>query len=169
MSLIYAFVARGRTVLAEHSAIAGNFRTVAVECLQNSSITDDKFTVTADAYTFNYLVHSGYSESGTGCVRLFRAHVHGSCRHLRTRSRWHACPACEQQQRQAGVCCTACCRTSSCTRTHHMLPTDLVRAAPPATHTPTHSVPGGGGRGVRPADTFCVPGAAAGRVYGEVC
>lgn len=61
--LIYSFVAReGSTVLAEYSAIAGNFRAVALECLQNSQITDDKFTVTADAYTFNYLVHSGYSE-----------------------------------------------------------------------------------------------------------
>jgi hypothetical protein len=60
--LIYSFVARERSVLAEYSALAGNFRTVALECLQNSAITDDKFTVTADAYTFNYLVHSGYSE-----------------------------------------------------------------------------------------------------------
>jgi hypothetical protein len=60
--LIYSFVAREGTVLAEHSALAGNFRAVAVECLQNSQITDDKFTVTADAYTFNYLVHSGYSK-----------------------------------------------------------------------------------------------------------
>jgi vesicle-associated membrane protein 7 len=59
--LIYSFVAREGTVLAEHSALAGNFRAVAVECLQNSQITDDKFTVTADAYTFNYLVHSGYT------------------------------------------------------------------------------------------------------------
>lgn len=62
--LIYSFVARDGTVLAEYSALAGNFRAVAVECLQNSQITDDKFTVTADAYTFNYLVHAGYSECG---------------------------------------------------------------------------------------------------------
>ena len=61
--LLYSFVARDRTtVLAEYSALAGNFRAVAIECLQNSQITDDKFTVTADAYTFNYLVHSGYSK-----------------------------------------------------------------------------------------------------------
>lgn len=59
--LIYSFVAREGTVLAEYSALAGNFRAVAVECLQNSQITDDKFTVTADAYTFNYLVHAGYT------------------------------------------------------------------------------------------------------------
>lgn len=66
--LIYSFVAREGIVLAEYSALAGNFRAVAVECLQNSQITDDKFTVTADAYTFNYLVHSGYSKSaGWGC------------------------------------------------------------------------------------------------------
>jgi len=61
--LIYSFVARELTVLAEHSALGGNFRAVAIECLQNSQIKDDKFTVTADGYTFNYLVHSGYSES----------------------------------------------------------------------------------------------------------
>lgn len=67
--LIYSFVARDGTVLAEYSALAGNFRAVAVECLQNSQITDDKFTVTADAYTFNYLVHAGYSE----CRRLAAA------------------------------------------------------------------------------------------------
>jgi len=59
--LIYSFVARDLSVLAEYSALAGNFRAVAIECLQNSQITDDKFTVTADAYTFNYLVHSGYT------------------------------------------------------------------------------------------------------------
>jgi vesicle-associated membrane protein 7 len=59
--LIYSFVARDQTVLAEYSALSGNFRNVGLECLTNSHITDDKFTVTADAYTFNYLVHSGYT------------------------------------------------------------------------------------------------------------
>lgn len=60
--LIYSFVARDQTVLAEYSALSGNFRNVGLECLTNSHITDDKFTVTADAYTFNYLVHSDYSK-----------------------------------------------------------------------------------------------------------
>jgi len=62
--LVYSFVARADgVVLAEGSNLAGNFRTVALECLQNSSnISDDKFTVTADQYTFNYLRSSGYSE-----------------------------------------------------------------------------------------------------------
>eukprot|EP00775_Hariotina_reticulata_P008912 gene8912-9089_t len=61
--LVYSFVARADgAVLAEGSNLAGNFRTVALECLQNSSnITDDKFTVTADQYTFNYLRSSGYT------------------------------------------------------------------------------------------------------------
>eukprot|EP00879_Flechtneria_rotunda_P029339 GHRR01031710.1.p1 GENE.GHRR01031710.1~~GHRR01031710.1.p1 ORF type:complete len:140 (-),score=32.07 GHRR01031710.1:80-499(-) len=59
--LVYTFVARDSTVLAEYSALAGNFRIVALECLQNSQITEDKFTVTADQYTFNYLVANGYT------------------------------------------------------------------------------------------------------------
>lgn len=61
--LVYAFVSRGTTVLAEYAALAGNFRTVAIECLQNSQEGNDKFIVTADQYTFNYLVQQGFSES----------------------------------------------------------------------------------------------------------
>lgn len=72
--LIYSFVARERTVLAEHTSGAlGNYRTVAIECLQNSHITDDKFTVTADAYTFNYLVQGGYSELGLPAVAVAKS------------------------------------------------------------------------------------------------
>lgn len=78
--LLYSFVARDRDVLAEHSAISGNFRAVALECLQNSQITDEKFTVTADAYTFNYLVASGYSECGGVLrARLSWSHPRSCC------------------------------------------------------------------------------------------
>lgn len=73
--LIYSFVARELDVLAEYSALAGNFRAVATECLQNSQIKDEKFTVTADAYTFNYLVASGYSEWGLGCRQARGEHA----------------------------------------------------------------------------------------------
>jgi vesicle-associated membrane protein 72 len=60
--LVYTFVARGTTVLAEYAAISGNFKTVGIECLQNAQMQEDKFVVTADQYTFNYLVQQGYSE-----------------------------------------------------------------------------------------------------------
>lgn len=60
--LLYSFVARDTTVLAEYSAIQGNFRTVAQECLLNAKISDERFTITSDAYTFNFLVSNGYSE-----------------------------------------------------------------------------------------------------------
>jgi vesicle-associated membrane protein 72 len=60
--LVYTFVARGTTVLAEYAAISGNFKTVGIECLQNAQMQEDKFVVTADQYTFNYLVQQGYSK-----------------------------------------------------------------------------------------------------------
>lgn len=60
--LLYSFVARDTTVLAEYSAIQGNFRTVAQECLLNAKISEEKFTITSDAYTFNFMVSNGYSE-----------------------------------------------------------------------------------------------------------
>lgn len=60
--IVYAFVARDGVVLSEYAALSGNFRAVGVECLQNSGqIADDRFTVTADAYTFNYLIANGYT------------------------------------------------------------------------------------------------------------
>jgi hypothetical protein len=62
--LVYSFVARrdNTTVLAEYSAIQGNFRTIASECLQNLQHSEDRFTITCDTYTFNYLVADGYGE-----------------------------------------------------------------------------------------------------------
>jgi len=63
--LVYGFVARDpSSVLAEYSAIQGNFRSIAVECLQNVRQPDEKFTITCDGYTFNYLVASGYTFLG---------------------------------------------------------------------------------------------------------
>jgi vesicle-associated membrane protein 7 len=59
--LLYSFVARDTTVLAEYSAIQGNFRTVAQECLLNAKISDERFTITSDAYTFNFLVSNGFT------------------------------------------------------------------------------------------------------------
>lgn len=59
MPLIYSFVARGTTVLAEYTSYSGNFNTVAIECLQNVKNPDSKFTITCDKHTFNFLVHDG--------------------------------------------------------------------------------------------------------------
>jgi hypothetical protein len=49
------------------SAYAGNFESVALECLQNLKELEEKFTISADQHTFNFLVHSGY---GACVVRL---------------------------------------------------------------------------------------------------
>jgi hypothetical protein len=63
MPLIYSFVARGTTVLAEYTSYNGNFNTVALECLQNLKNPESKFTVTADRHTFNFLVFEDFSGS----------------------------------------------------------------------------------------------------------
>jgi vesicle-associated membrane protein 72 len=61
-SLVYSFVSRGDTVLAEHAAFSGNFDTVALQCLQNVKNPESKFTITCDGHTFNFLNDQGYSE-----------------------------------------------------------------------------------------------------------
>lgn len=61
MPLIYSFVARGTTVLAEYTSYNGNFNTVALECLQNLKNPESKFTVTADRHTFNFLVFEDFT------------------------------------------------------------------------------------------------------------
>ncbi len=63
MPLIYAFVARDTTVLAEYTPYTGNFNTVAIECLQKLSNPESKFTIACDRHTFNFLVHRGFSRS----------------------------------------------------------------------------------------------------------
>ena len=69
MPLVYAFVARrDGTILAEHTQVAGNFASVAQECLNNLKDSDEKFTVTADGYTFNFLTHGAYGARGM-CAR----------------------------------------------------------------------------------------------------
>ncbi|GFR41750.1 hypothetical protein Agub_g2505 [Astrephomene gubernaculifera] len=61
MPLIYAFVARETTVLAEYTPFSGNFNTVAIECLQKLVNPESKFTIACDRHTFNFLVHNGYT------------------------------------------------------------------------------------------------------------
>jgi hypothetical protein len=55
MPLIYAFAAReDGTILAEYSALHGNFREVATECLPHLRPDAGRLTITCDAHTFNY-------------------------------------------------------------------------------------------------------------------
>uniref|UniRef100_A0A7S0RW97 V-SNARE coiled-coil homology domain-containing protein n=1 Tax=Chlamydomonas leiostraca TaxID=1034604 RepID=A0A7S0RW97_9CHLO len=61
MPLIYAFVSRDTTVLAEYTPYTGNFNTVAIECLQKLNNPESKFTIACDRHTFNFLVHNGFT------------------------------------------------------------------------------------------------------------
>eukprot|EP00891_Asterochloris_glomerata_P001061 jgi/Astpho2/1061/Aster-07445 len=61
MPLIYAFVARATTVLADYTSFTGNFSTVAIQCLEKCPTDNSKFTFTCDKHTFNYLVDGGYT------------------------------------------------------------------------------------------------------------
>ena len=68
MPLIYSFVARGTTVLADYTAYTGNFSTVAIQCLEKVPSNNSRFTFTCDRHTFNYSVDGGYSEYFRPCV-----------------------------------------------------------------------------------------------------
>ncbi|KAK9867853.1 hypothetical protein WJX84_009201 [Apatococcus fuscideae] len=59
--LVYSFVARGTTVLADYTSYTGNFSTVAIQCLEKCPTDNSKFTYTCDRHTFNYLVEGGYT------------------------------------------------------------------------------------------------------------
>eukprot|EP00854_Cymbomonas_tetramitiformis_P005990 gene5989-7199_t len=61
MPLIYAFVARGTTILADYTAYTGNFSTVAIQCLQNCPEGDTRFIKTCDGYHFCFSIDSGYT------------------------------------------------------------------------------------------------------------
>lgn len=61
-SLIYAFVARGTVILAEFTEFNGNFKAIAIQCLEKLPSTTNKFTYSCDGHTFNYLVENGLSE-----------------------------------------------------------------------------------------------------------
>jgi vesicle-associated membrane protein 7 len=61
MPLIYSFVARGTTVLADYTSYTGNFSTVAVQCLEKCPTNNTKFTFTCDKHTFNYLIDGGFT------------------------------------------------------------------------------------------------------------
>jgi vesicle-associated membrane protein 7 len=49
--------------MAEPTDLAGNFNTLAIQCLQNlNSSPESKFTITCDRHTFNFLRYNGFSE-----------------------------------------------------------------------------------------------------------
>lgn len=75
MPLIYAFVARGTTVLADFTSFTGNFATVAIQCLEKCPANNSKFTYTCDRHTFNYVVDGGFSASETSHL----AHLLTAC------------------------------------------------------------------------------------------
>ncbi|KAG0569263.1 hypothetical protein KC19_6G078200 [Ceratodon purpureus] len=60
-TLIYSFVARGTTVLAEYTAYTGNFSTIAGQCLEKLPPANSKHTYVCDHHTFNFLVEDGYT------------------------------------------------------------------------------------------------------------
>lgn len=59
--IIYSFVARGTTVLAEYTSYSGNFSQLAVEALEKSNTQQERFTYTCDGYTFNFLKRKIFS------------------------------------------------------------------------------------------------------------
>ncbi|KAG6420021.1 hypothetical protein SASPL_116535 [Salvia splendens] len=62
--LIYSLVARGTFVLADYTEFKGNFNTIASQCLQKLSASNNRFTYTCDDHTFNYLVDNGFNSFG---------------------------------------------------------------------------------------------------------
>uniref|UniRef100_A0A0E0K977 Uncharacterized protein n=1 Tax=Oryza punctata TaxID=4537 RepID=A0A0E0K977_ORYPU len=60
-TLVYSFVARGVTVLADHTEVSGNFASVAAQCLQKLPSTNNRHSYNCDGHTFNYHVHDGFT------------------------------------------------------------------------------------------------------------
>lgn len=48
-------------ILADYTEFTGNFSTVASQCLQKLSSSNNRFTYNCDDHTFNYLVENGFS------------------------------------------------------------------------------------------------------------
>ena len=63
MALLYSFVARATTVLAEHTdpTYEGNFRAVGLNFLERCPTNNSKFTFPSAGHTFNYLVDQGFT------------------------------------------------------------------------------------------------------------
>ncbi|KAG2215125.1 hypothetical protein INT46_006511 [Mucor plumbeus] len=59
MSLIYGLVARGATILAEHTNSSGNFATVTQAILEKIPPNNSKLTYVYDRYLFHYICEDG--------------------------------------------------------------------------------------------------------------
>ncbi|GAA5800170.1 hypothetical protein HPULCUR_005595 [Helicostylum pulchrum] len=59
MSLIYGLVARGPTILAEHTNSSGNFATVTQAILEKIPPNNSKLTYVYDRYLFHYICEDG--------------------------------------------------------------------------------------------------------------
>lgn len=62
-SLIYSFVARDKTILAEYSAYVGNFNQIAAQCLERLPADNKKSTYSRDGFTFNFSTVDGFSKT----------------------------------------------------------------------------------------------------------
>ncbi|KAF9436616.1 Vesicle-associated membrane protein [Entomortierella beljakovae] len=59
MSIIYALVARGTVILAEHTNSSGNFTTVTEAILEKIPPNNSKLTYVYDRYLFHYICEDG--------------------------------------------------------------------------------------------------------------
>lgn len=59
--MIYSFVSRGTTVLAEYASVSGNSNRVAAQCLAKLPGGNNKHTYVCDRHTFNFLVEDGFT------------------------------------------------------------------------------------------------------------
>ena len=73
--LIYSLVARGTVVLADYTEFKGNFGTIAAQCLQKLSASNNRFSYTCDDHTFNYLVDNGFSMNVDSLIVLPPFHL----------------------------------------------------------------------------------------------
>ena len=58
MTILYAVVSRGKTVLAEYTSITGNFPTVTRVLLGKIADEDAKMSYVYDQYVFHYIVEN---------------------------------------------------------------------------------------------------------------
>lgn len=59
MSIVYSVVARGPTILCDHTDMSGNFETIAASVLARLAVEDAKITYTADEHLFHVVIEDG--------------------------------------------------------------------------------------------------------------
>jgi hypothetical protein len=63
MPLVYGAVARSGVVLAEYSAVTGNFNSVLVGLLQKIQNNEGRCSMNVDKHVFCFINNNGYSAS----------------------------------------------------------------------------------------------------------